>query len=63
MTRPPQQVLSSSPKTSMARCDEFKTLEQSKTKPKKRQRPELSGEASLSAGRARSPVLSRGQEV
>lgn len=45
----------------MSPCDEFKTLEQSKTEPKKRQRPELSGEASHSVGRSHSPLLSREQ--
>lgn len=60
MTRPPQQVLSSSPKTSMAWCDEFKTLEQSKTEPPKRQGPELSGEASLSARKGAQPCFEQG---
>lgn len=59
--RLPQLVLSSSPKTSMSLCDEFKSLEQSKTDPKKRQRLELSGEASHGVGRSLSPILSRGQ--
>lgn len=63
--RLPQQVLSTLPKTSMSLCDEFKILEQSKADtppPKKRQSPELSGEASHSVGRSRSPILSRGRK-